>query len=467
MKKILTVAWREYKATVLTKAFLIGVLLAPVIMIVSIVAITLLQNFKPPAVKGTIAIMDQTSKAAGSGDKPLVFDAVVGKLSVEAMRKEAEERGKKLAEVAKSVAGDTQIPGAAGAIAAASSAEKLPEFTIKAISEGAELEAFRKGLVDSNVFEGGNLALVTIPPGAVVKSTNGGFESFQMAFNAKLDTRARSPIEDAVERSIVDARMKLAGLDPAQVRAITATPSSKSVELTAKGEKSSSAIAQFLLPVAFMMLLWISVFSGGQSLLTNTIEEKSNRVMEVLLSAVSPFQLMVGKIVGQMGAGLTLLCLYSGAGIISLVLMARNDLVQPWQVVCLLGFFLIAYCIIASLFAAVGSAVSDLQEANTLLGPVMIIVMMPMLLMFPIMQSPSGTLAKVLSFTPPVSPFVMVLRVSSTEPPPAWEVIVSAVVGVITAFGMMWMASKIFRVGVLMYGKPPSFGTLLKWIRMA
>lgn len=466
MRKILTVAWREYKATVLTKAFLIGVLLAPVIMIVSIVAITLLQNFKPPAVKGTIAIMDQTGQVEAAGGKPLVFDAVAGKLSVEAMRKEAEERGKKIAEVAQSVTGDAKIPGAAGAIAAASSAEKLPEFTIKAISEGPELDAFRQGLVNSNVFEGGNLALVTIPRGAVEKG-EAGFTAFQMAFNAKLDQRARSPIETAVERSIVDARMRLAGLDPATVRALTSTPASKSVELTEKGEKSSSAIAQFLLPVAFMMLLWISVFSGGQSLLTNTIEEKSNRVMEVLLSAVSPFQLMVGKIFGQMGAGLTLLCLYSGAGIVGLFAMARADLVQPWQVVCLLGFFLIAYCIIASLFAAVGSAVSDLQEANTLLGPVMIVVMLPMLLMFPIMQSPSGTLAKVLSFTPPVSPFVMVLRVSSTEPPPMWEVLVSAVVGVVTAAGMMWMAAKVFRVGVLMYGKPPSFGTLLKWIRMA
>src|SRR4030095_16152661 len=108
-----------------------------------------------------------------------------------------------------------------------------------------------------------------------------------------------------------------------------------------------------LIPGAFLFLLWISVFTAGQYLLTSTIEEKSSRVMEVLLSAVSPMQLLVGKIVGQMAVGLTILLLYSSVGIVSLIVFSMKHLIDPLNLVYLILFFFIAFFFIATLMASI------------------------------------------------------------------------------------------------------------------
>jgi len=215
-----------------------------------------------------------------------------------------------------------------------------------------------------------------------------------------------------------------------------------------------------------MILLVMSVMIGGQYLLTTTVEEKSSRVVEVLLSAVSPMQLMTGKVLGQMGVGLTLLVIYSGLGIVALVMFARQYL-DIAQIAYLFIFFVLAYFMIASLLAAVGSAVNDMREAQSLQTPVMMVVIVPYVLWMPISRDPNSMLATVLSFVPPISPFVMMMRVTSTSPPPMWQVAASIAVSIVGAYLCVWFAAKIFRIGLLMYGKPPNLKTLIKWVRMA
>jgi ABC-2 type transport system permease protein len=221
------------------------------------------------------------------------------------------------------------------------------------------------------------------------------------------------------------------------------------------------------MPGAFMMLLWISVFFGGQSLLTTTVEEKSSRVMEVLLSAVSPLQLMTGKILGQMFAALTIMVLYAGSGLGALFVFKQDHLLDPLALVYLVVFFVIAFFIIASIMAAVGSAVNDMREAQALMGPIMSVLVIPMILWMPISRNPNSTFAQVCSFVPPINPFIMVVRLAGSEKVPAWQVPVSILVGVLTMLFCAWAAAKVFRVGVLMYGKPPNLRTLIKWVRMA
>jgi ABC-2 type transport system permease protein len=206
---------------------------------------------------------------------------------------------------------------------------------------------------------------------------------------------------------------------------------------------------------------------GGQYLLTTTIEEKSNRVIEVLLSAVSPLQLMVGKILGQMAVGIVMLVAYAGVGIAGLVLASLTHLIDPINLVYLAVYFLIAFFLIATMMASIGSAVNDLREAQALLGPVMIVLIIPMMLWLPILRNPNSVFAQVVSFVPPISPFVMVLRLSGSEPIPFWQVPATIIAGVIYAMIAAWGAAKIFRIGVLMYGKPPNLATLIKWVRMA
>jgi ABC-type Na+ efflux pump permease subunit len=176
---------------------------------------------------------------------------------------------------------------------------------------------------------------------------------------------------------------------------------------------------------------------------------------------------MTGKILGQMAVGLLLLGIYAGMGVLSLVSFALLGLVDLSLLVYLGIFYIIAYFVVGSLMAAIGAAVNEMREAQTLMTPIMMGMMIPWLLWLPITRSPNSTFATVLSFLPPVNPFVMMLRMTSTDPPPLWQVWLSIAIGIASVFAALWFAAKVFRIGLLMHGKPPSFATLVKWVRMA
>ncbi|MCX5691567.1 MAG: ABC transporter permease, partial [Planctomycetota bacterium] len=150
-----------------------------------------------------------------------------------------------------------------------------------------------------------------------------------------------------------------------------------------------------------------------------------------------------------------------------LMLASMMSILPLINLLYLFVYFIIAFFIIASVMAAVGSAVSDVREAQSLLGPIMIVLVIPMMLWMPILRNPNSMFAQVCSFLPPISPFVMILRLSGSEPVPVWQIPASIALGGLTILFCLWAAGKIFRVGVLMYGKPPNFRTLIKWIRMA
>jgi ABC-2 type transport system permease protein len=157
--------------------------------------------------------------------------------------------------------------------------------------------------------------------------------------------------------------------------------------------------------------------------------------------------------------------IYSSLGIISLIALALSDLVNPMDLVYLGIYFIMAYFMIASMMAAVGSAVSDIRDANTLVTPVMLTLMLLWGLWFPISKDPNGTVATVFSFLPPTIPFAMVLRIAADEPVPVWQIPFTIAWGYACMVAMVWFAARVFRVGVLMYGKPPSFVELAKWVR--
>jgi ABC-2 type transport system permease protein len=222
-----------------------------------------------------------------------------------------------------------------------------------------------------------------------------------------------------------------------------------------------------LIPGAFMLLMLMGVMTGGQYLLTTTIEEKSSRVVEVLLSAVSSVELMTGKIVGQMAVGLTLLLVYNAVGIVALFAFEQLDLIDGPTIAWMFVFFALAYFMFASIMAAIGSAVNELREAQALMTPVMLLVMIPYFFFLPVTRDPSSVLSTTLSFIPPISPFIMIMRVASATPPPLWQVLAAVAVNAVAVLAFVWFAAKVFRVGLLMFGKPPNLATLIKWVRMA
>lgn len=226
-------------------------------------------------------------------------------------------------------------------------------------------------------------------------------------------------------------------------------------------------------PVGFVYLLWIAIFSVAQMLLNNTVEEKSSRVMEVLLSSVTAFELMMGKILGIAAVGTTLICAWIGSlvGILALkagpeaewafdVLGAvlTADLLVPFAI-----YFFLGYLLYASIFASLGSICNTIKDAQNYMGPVMLILMVPLVTMAFIPEEPNGTLARILSWIPLYTPFVMMNRAAAA--PPAFDLWGTSILLLVSVGLMIFAASRIFRMGILRTGQPPRLIELLRWLR--
>ncbi len=461
MNKVLHVAFRELVSTVATRGFIIGVLIAPVIIAVMILILPLLINPSPPKIDGELAIVDPTGE---------VTAGVREYLSPEAIARRRADFEDKIDEVMPdAIRGLTDDPAASAAIDQALDAAigEVPDLEIVTLPENADLEQEKAPLLEGKVQDGGRLALAVVDANAIIPGDDGTYGRYRLFVREKLDDRLESEIKQALRDTIVNARVTARGLDPREIGLLTRIGHVRSIAVTDKGERETSELLNVLLPVGFMGLLLISVMTGGQYLLTTTIEEKSSRVVEVLLSALSPMQLMTGKILGQMAVGLIILVLYAGLGFSALVTFSALGLIDPWLILYLLIFFVIAYFVMASLMAAIGAAVNEMREAQTMMTPVVMMIMIPWVLWMPISRDPNSLFATVTSLLPPINSYVMLLRMTSSTPPPLWQVWLSIAIGVASVYAAVWFAAKVFRIGLLMHGKPPNLATLWRWVRMA
>ncbi|HKQ60185.1 MAG TPA: ABC transporter permease [Candidatus Polarisedimenticolaceae bacterium] len=465
MRKMLYVAIREFLSTAATKGFVVGILLTPLLIGVVIVAMKyMLKEHTPPKIEGEVAVIDHTGS---------LIDGIRAYLTPEAMARRQEELKKKI---------DEATPPAVRAVAESTPQGQVmrqsldaalgdvPTLHVVALDPATDLEQAKAPLKlpSEDRTHRGRVALVVVHPDVLVRAAGKeNFGTYDLFVRAKLDDRLEDEVRDALREAIVEARIRTSGLEPKLVTALTHIDRVKSKVVTAAGEQETNEAFNFLVPMGFMALLLISVMSSGQYLLTTTVEEKANRVVEVLLSALSPMQLMVGKILGQMAVGLLILVLYSSLGAVALLAFASLGLLDFKLVLFLLIFFVLAYFTMASFMAAIGSAVNEMREAQTLMTPVMVMIMVPWLLWMPISRDPNSTFATVTSFIPPIGNFVMLLRLASTSPPPMWQAWLAVLIGAAGVYVALWFAAKVFRVGLLMYGKPPSFRTLVRWARMA
>jgi ABC-2 type transport system permease protein len=218
------------------------------------------------------------------------------------------------------------------------------------------------------------------------------------------------------------------------------------------------------------MILYTSILMWGQSVMTGVIEEKGTRVIEVVLSGLSATELLAGKLVGVGAAGLTQFGVWALSMLGLSITMAAPDAafklpeVSALILVSFVLFFLLGYAFYASLYAAVGSAVNNLQEAQSFVMPLVMPLVVAIMFFPVVLESPDGPLAVALSFVPLFTPLLMFLRIVVLTPP-MWQIGLSLVVMLGSIAGVLWCAARIYRVGVLMYGKRPTFPELLRWIR--
>ena len=248
------------------------------------------------------------------------------------------------------------------------------------------------------------------------------YGSYDMYVPANQDGRAEIAMAQSLREAIVTARMKSRGLDRALVNELTTVPRVQSTTISEDGERRTVGGFQFALPIMFMVLLMMGVMGSGQGLLTTVIEEKSSRVIEVLLSAVSPMQLMAGKLLGHMAITLLAMSVYIALGLLTLTSFSLFGLLDPMLILYLFIFFVIGFFTLGSLMMAAGAAVNDMREAQSLMTPLMLVLILPWFMMIPVSRDPDSTFAIVTSFVPPLNTFGMLLRLASTQPPPLWQV---------------------------------------------
>ena len=462
MKRVFWIAWREFVATVATKGFIIGILVPPTVIVVMIFVVPILLDDTPPRVEGELVVLDSTG---------VVIEDIAAWLEPEAVARRAGD----LAEAIDEALPDAvrEIGERAGRNDLADRAlegilAQVPDIEVVALPLAADLEAEKEPLLVGSVADGGRLAIAVIHPDAVERDSTGApFGSYELFVREKLDDRIEDELQGALRDAIITNRLRLSGLDRGEIDALTSVRRVRSTTVTREGEQETSEVMNMLLPGGFMILLLLAVMTGGQHILLTTVEEKQSRVVEVLLSAVSPIQLLAGKILGQLCVGFLMLGLYGGMGLAALMSFALLGLVDLSLLFYLVVFYLIAYFTLGSWMAAIGSAVNEITEAQSLMMPVMMTMMVPWLLWLPITRDPNGVFAIVTSFLPPINTFVMLVRMSSNTPPPLWQVWLSILFGIAGVYASLWAAAKVFRVGLLMYGKPPNLPTLWRWVRQA
>jgi ABC-2 type transport system permease protein len=453
VRRIGLVARREFMAAVMNRGFVIGLLLMPAIIALMVTIFPRVLNERVQAVRGEVAVVDPTGQIAPALRENLTPAAIM------ARRRDSARRALESTPESIRGAGSSAMERALGA---------APELTIVERPATADLQQEKEWLTTSSPGALRHLALVVVRPDAVVaKEGRSEYGSYDLFVPENLDERIEGELYDGLRESLVAARIRAHNLDRAQVEAVMRVRRATSVTVAAGAERRTNIAFNRMLPFVFAGLLVFGVMIGGQTLLTQTVEEKSSRVIEVLLSAVSPIELMAGKILGQMAVSMLVLALYIGMGLFMLMSFAMVGLLDPVLIIYLVVFFLISYLLFAAVFSAVGAAVNELREAQSLMTPVMLALMAPWIFAPVIGREPNSTFAIALSFIPPVNTFAMMIRLASATPPPAWQVFMSMVIGLVAAGGVTWFAAKVFKVGLLMHGKPPNMGTLMRWAREA
>jgi len=275
-----------------------------------------------------------------------------------------------------------------------------------------------------------------------------------------------------INREILNQRFRAAAIDRAVVSRLTRRVDVSELGLLERGTGGAIRAASRVdkvrttaIPVGMMMILLFSVISSAPQLLNSVIEEKMSRISEVLIGSVTPYELMMGKLLGSAAISVLLAAIYTGGGVVMARYYGYGDAIRPSDLGWLFLFLSMAVFIFGSIFITIGAACSDLKDAQGMMTPAMLFLMLPWMTWFAIINAPESPMSVGLSLFPTATPFLMLLRIAIPPGPPLWQILLSVVLTAITAVAFVYAAGKIFRTGLLMQGKAATLGEMWKWVR--
>ena len=278
--------------------------------------------------------------------------------------------------------------------------------------------------------------------------------------------REQEEISSVLSTVLLNHRANNAGLNPEMVRKLTRRVNLELFETDRDGEKQQdSEILSYILPIIFVMMLYFAIVMSSQVLLRSVLEERSNRLVEILLSSVNATQLMSGKILGLGLLGLTQLSFYIACGLA--VSQYRGiEIISSVQILYFLLYFILGYMFFSSIYAAIGAVFSSEQDAQQAVSIISIVSVFPLLMSSYVIVNPDSLLTIILSHVPFVSPFFMILIIGIGIPP-FWHIVSTSIVLIIFVIMAMFIAGKIFRTAILMMGKRPTLPEILQWLKSA
>lgn len=287
------------------------------------------------------------------------------------------------------------------------------------------------------------------------------------------DLFTKGRLEDSLSRAVREERLEHANIDASVVKELSRPVDLLSYKVGEQGEERDTGEG-FVLVFASGFIIYLTILIYGQVILGAVIEEKETRIAEILFSSVKPFILMAGKIIGISLVALTQLSVWMTAFIVfsffGVGMLASRGFtlnlphVAPVIYVYFVMFFLLGYFIYSTVYALVGSIVTTTQEGGQLAMPIILLLAVGFYLAFPVIRSPNSSFAFWVSMFPFFSPITMLVRIV-TQTPPFWQIAMSLLIGFATVILLTWLSSRIYRIGMLMYGKRASIPEIWRWVR--
>ena len=453
MNKILAVIRREYLQRVRTRFFVFTTVLGPVIMLVFTVIPGMLFNVKTGDTR--IAIVDQTPDAK-----------LYGPIREALLRKESDD------EDASPSVSNTMQQNSKDRL------EKLSKsmngsFIVEQVSSNGRAIDDVKHELNARIGRGELEGYLVIPADIL---TNSDTKPAYYGRNVG-DVITRETIEDRLNSAVRRQRLIQQGVKEQEIETLSRPVDVASYPINEKGQEGAEdSGAGFALAMGIAFLIYITVLLYGQVVLGAIVEEKETRIAEILFSSIRPFQLMLGKLIGVSLMALTQLMIWVGAFAVVTAFVLPGMAEKGYDVdlpslpgmffVYFFLFFMVGYFIYASLYVLIGSMVTTTQEGGQMSTPIVFILVAGLYMAFPVIRAPNSPFAVWVSMVPLFAPPTMMVRIVS-ETPPFWQIATSLLISLITIIVLLWLASRIYRVGMLMYGKKANIPEVLRWVRQA